>query len=76
MGDQKHILFMMSRRSGRQCPNDWCKRPRAEPPASLYYGCRPRLPVGGGTQTMSESNQIVIRKVTRGMLFETGGDRG
>jgi len=27
--------------------------------ASLYSGCRPRLPVGGGTQTMSGSNQIV-----------------
>src|SRR6056297_686271 len=27
--------------------------------ASLYCGCRPRLPVGGGTQTMSGSNQIV-----------------
>jgi hypothetical protein len=27
--------------------------------ASPYCGCRPRLPVGGGTQTMSGSNQIV-----------------
>ena len=27
--------------------------------ASLYCGCLPRLPVGGGTQTMSGSNQIV-----------------
>lgn len=27
--------------------------------ASLYCGCRPRLPAGGGTQTMFGSNQIV-----------------
>ena len=27
-GDRAKLLFL-----GRQCPNDWCKRPRAEPPA-------------------------------------------
>jgi hypothetical protein len=27
--------------------------------ASLYCGCLPRLPVGGGTQAISGSNQIV-----------------